>query len=104
MCRHHRSQRRGQNDLFAHNFGANSPPYSGETELGASLNVGYFAQAHEDLIESNNLIEEINREAPRMLPGEVRDYLAKYGFRRMMFSRRLARFPVANADVWHWRS
>ncbi len=56
------------------------PPYSGETELGASLNVGYFAQAHEDLIESNNLIEEINREAPRMLPGEVRDYLAKYGF------------------------
>ena len=56
------------------------PPYSGETELGASLNVGYFAQAHEDLIEENNLIEEINREAPRMLPGEVRDYLAKYGF------------------------
>lgn len=56
------------------------PPYSGETELGASLNVGYFAQAHEDLIESNNLIEEINREAPRMLPGEARDYLAKYGF------------------------
>lgn len=56
------------------------PPYSGETELGASLKVGYFAQAHEDLKEENNLIEEINREAPRMLPGEVRDYLAKYGF------------------------
>ena len=56
------------------------PAYSGETELGASLKVGYFAQAHEDLKEDNNLIEEINREAPRMLPGEVRDYLAKYGF------------------------
>mgnify|MGYP000967478966 FL=1 len=56
------------------------PPYSGETELGASLKVGYFAQAHEELKEENNLIEEINREAPRMLPGEVRDYLAKYGF------------------------
>lgn len=56
------------------------PPYSGETKLGASLKVGYFAQAHEDLKEENNLIEEINREAPRMLPGEVRDYLAKYGF------------------------
>ncbi len=56
------------------------PAYSGETELGASLKVGYFAQAHEDLKESNNLIEEINREAPRMLPGEARDYLAKYGF------------------------
>lgn len=56
------------------------PPFSGETELGASLKVGYFAQAHEDLKEENNLIEEINREAPRMLPGEARDYLAKYGF------------------------
>ena len=56
------------------------PAYSGETELGASLKVGYFAQAHEDLKETNNLIEEINREAPRMLPGEARDYLAKYGF------------------------
>lgn len=56
------------------------PAYSGTTELGASLKVGYFAQAHEDLKEENNLIEEINREAPRMLPGEARDYLAKYGF------------------------
>lgn len=56
------------------------PAYSGTTELGASLKVGYFAQAHEDLKEENNLIEEINRGAPRMLPGEARDYLAKYGF------------------------
>ena len=57
------------------------PPYAGTTELGANLHVGYFAQAHEELVLSNNLIEEINRVDARMLPAEARDYLAKYGFR-----------------------
>jgi ATP-binding cassette subfamily F protein 3 len=56
------------------------PPFSGRLELGASLKVGYFAQAHEDLSPANTLIEEINRVAPAMLPAEVRNYLAKYGF------------------------
>ncbi len=56
------------------------PPYSGSLELGASLKVGYFAQAHEDLLPHNTLIEEINRVAPAMLPAEVRNYLGRYGF------------------------
>lgn len=56
------------------------PPYSGETELGASLKIAYFAQAHEDLDPQKTLIEEINRVAPNMLPAEVRNYLAKYLF------------------------
>ena len=56
------------------------PPYAGRLELGASLKVGYFAQAHEDLSPANTLIEEINSVAPTMLPAEVRNYLAKYGF------------------------
>lgn len=56
------------------------PPFSGRLELGASLKVGYFAQAHEDLSPANTLIEEINSVAPAMLPAEVRNYLAKYGF------------------------
>jgi len=56
------------------------PPYSGETLLGASLKVGYFAQAHEDLDPTNNLIQEINTVAPNMLPAEARNYLARYGF------------------------
>ena len=56
------------------------PPYSGRTQLGASLKVGYFAQAHEDLDATNNLIQEINTVAPNMLPAEVRNYLARYGF------------------------
>jgi ATP-binding cassette subfamily F protein 3 len=56
------------------------PPFAGKLELGASLKVGYFAQAHEDLSPANMLIEEINSVAPAMLPAEVRNYLAKYGF------------------------
>ncbi len=56
------------------------PPYSGEVRLGASLQIGYFAQAHEGLRSENTLMEEINKVAPHMLPAEVRDYLAKFLF------------------------
>ncbi len=56
------------------------PPYAGRIELGASLKVGYFAQAHEGLNPELTLIEEINLVAPAMLPAEARNYLAKYGF------------------------
>ncbi|NMC16530.1 MAG: ABC-F family ATP-binding cassette domain-containing protein [Chloroflexi bacterium] len=56
------------------------PPYAGRIELGASLKVGYFAQAHEGLNPELSLIEEINLVAPAMLPAEARNYLAKYGF------------------------
>lgn len=56
------------------------PPYSGEVKLGASLQIGYFAQAHEDLRPERTLMEEIQAVAPKMLPAEVRDYLAKFLF------------------------
>ncbi len=56
------------------------PPFSGEVDLGSSLQIGYFSQAHEGLNPDLNLIEEINTVAPLMLPGEVRSYLAKYLF------------------------
>jgi len=56
------------------------PPLDGEAALGASLKIGYFAQAHEGLNPRNTLVEEINRSAPKMLPAEVRDYLAKFLF------------------------
>ena len=57
-----------------------NPPLEGELILGASLNIAYFAQAHEGLIPELTLIEEIEKEAPGMLPAEVRDYLARYMF------------------------
>ena len=56
------------------------PPLLGEVSLGASLNVGYFAQAHEDLDPERTLVEEIDSVAPHMLLAEIRDYLAKFLF------------------------
>jgi ATP-binding cassette subfamily F protein 3 len=56
------------------------PPLSGEVVLGASLNIGYFAQAHEDLHPERTLVEEIDSVAPNMLLGEIRDYLARFLF------------------------
>ena len=56
------------------------PPLRGEVQLGASLEVGYFAQAHEGLTPEHTLMEEIEAAAPQMRPGEIRDYLAKFLF------------------------
>ena len=56
-------------------------PLAGQVELGASLDIGYFAQAHEDLNPENNLIQEIDSIAPHMLVAEIRSYLARYLFK-----------------------
>ena len=56
------------------------PPLQGEVTLGASLKIGYFAQAHEDLDPERTLVEEIGAVKPDMLLGEVRQYLAQYLF------------------------
>jgi ATP-binding cassette subfamily F protein 3 len=55
-------------------------PIAGDAELGASVKVGYFAQAHEGLHPKWTLIREIQAIAPRMLEPEVRNYLAKFLF------------------------
>jgi len=55
-------------------------PLSGQVELGASLDIGYFAQAHEDLKPENTLVDEIDSVAPNMLIAEIRRYLARYLF------------------------
>ncbi len=56
------------------------PPLAGEIILGASLEVGYFAQAHEDLDPERTLMEEIEVVAPHLLPANIRDYLARFLF------------------------
>jgi ATP-binding cassette subfamily F protein 3 len=56
------------------------PPYAGDGSLGASLKVGYFAQAHEGLHPDWTLIQEIAAVAPNLLPAQIRDYLAKFLF------------------------
>ncbi len=56
------------------------PPLEGEVALGASLNIGYFAQAHEGLDPQRTLAQEIESVAPNMLLADTRDYLAKFLF------------------------
>ncbi|HBG74197.1 MAG: hypothetical protein A2X25_03865 [Chloroflexi bacterium GWB2_49_20] len=55
-------------------------PLDGEVLLGASLQIGYFAQAHEGLKPDNTLIQEIQSVTDNMLPNEVRNYLGRYLF------------------------
>ncbi|HTX91242.1 MAG TPA: ABC-F family ATP-binding cassette domain-containing protein [Anaerolineales bacterium] len=55
-------------------------PLEGQVTLGASLKIGYFAQAHEGLKPENTLVEEIDSIMPNWLPGQIREYLAKYLF------------------------
>jgi ATP-binding cassette subfamily F protein 3 len=55
-------------------------PLEGEVTLGASLKIGYFAQAHEGLNPENTLIQEIDSVMPNWLPGQIREYLGKYLF------------------------
>ena len=55
-------------------------PLAGEVILGASLQVGYFAQAHEGLDPEKTVLDEILEQAPGMLPYQGRDYLGKYLF------------------------
>ncbi len=56
------------------------PPLAGEVIMGASLDVAYFAQAHEDLRPERTLVEEIEAVAPSMLLAGIRDYLARFLF------------------------
>ncbi|MFC1878694.1 ribosomal protection-like ABC-F family protein [Chloroflexota bacterium] len=56
------------------------PPLEGQVILGASLQIGYFAQAHEDLQPGHTLIEEIESVAPNMLMADIRSYLARFLF------------------------
>jgi ATP-binding cassette subfamily F protein 3 len=55
-------------------------PLDGEVILGASLQIGYFAQAHEGLDPEKSVLDEILAQAPGMLPYQGRDYLGKYLF------------------------
>ncbi|MCC7117797.1 MAG: ABC-F family ATP-binding cassette domain-containing protein [Anaerolineales bacterium] len=55
-------------------------PLAGEVILGSSLQIGYFAQAHEGLDPNKTLLEEIDSIKPNWLPGQIRDYLGKYLF------------------------
>lgn len=54
-------------------------PMAGESEWGAQVKIGYFAQAHEDLHLSRTILDEI-LSVKEMLISEARNYLAAYLF------------------------
>jgi ATP-binding cassette subfamily F protein 3 len=55
-------------------------PLAGEVRMGASLQVGYFAQSHDDLDPENSVLDELlSRHA--MDPERARSHLAQYLFR-----------------------
>jgi ATP-binding cassette subfamily F protein 3 len=56
------------------------PALEGEATLGASLRIGYFAQAHEDLRPELTLVEEVQRARPNLLEKEARAYLGRFLF------------------------
>ncbi|MBK8023260.1 MAG: ABC-F family ATP-binding cassette domain-containing protein [Chloroflexi bacterium] len=55
------------------------PPLDGEVKIGASVNIAYFAQAHESLDPDSSLLDEILRARPMNL-SEARNYLASFLF------------------------
>ena len=54
-------------------------PLAGESRLGANVQIGYFAQAHELLNPKNTIVEEI-RAIKDMPIGEARNYLGRFLF------------------------
>jgi len=56
------------------------PPLSGEVKLGANLDVGYFAQAHQDLNEVNTVLEEILSVGNFQSENAARSYLGAFLF------------------------
>ena len=54
-------------------------PLAGEAKIGASVKIGYFAQAHELLNENNSILDEIQTVKPMGL-GEARGYLGQFLF------------------------
>jgi ATP-binding cassette subfamily F protein 3 len=54
-------------------------PLSGQVQLGASLKIGYFAQAHDTLDPNLTVMEELTRHK-ELDPGPARSYLAQYLF------------------------
>lgn len=55
-------------------------PLAGEIKLGASLTVGYFAQAHDSLNLENSVLDELLSHKHMDL-GDARNHLARYLFR-----------------------
>lgn len=56
------------------------PPYAGQACLGASLEVGYFAQTHQGLIPARSVLEELKVDVPELMDAQARQFLALFLF------------------------
>jgi ATP-binding cassette, subfamily F, member 3 len=56
-------------------------PLGGKISLGHNVKVGYFAQAHDNLIHDNQVIEELMRHKEGLAIPDARHHLAQYMFR-----------------------
>ncbi len=56
------------------------PPVSGEMKLGASLDVSYFAQAHDELDHEQTVLNELMEHSGMLIP-DARNYLGRFLFR-----------------------
>lgn len=65
---------------FLRTLMAQQVPLKGELKFGASLQIAYFAQAHEGLDPNATVLDELLRHK-HMLLGPARNYLAQYLFR-----------------------
>lgn len=54
-------------------------PLAGEIKIGAAVTIGYFAQAHESLIETNSILDEILNARPMPI-SQARNYLGQFLF------------------------
>ena len=57
------------------------PPLGGKCHLGHNVQVGYFAQAHDNLVAENQVIEELMRHKAGLVVSDARHVLAQYLFR-----------------------
>jgi ATP-binding cassette subfamily F protein 3 len=56
------------------------PPLAGRLRIGASVRIGYLAQAHADLPADMTVLDAILQKAPRMEIGEARRFLGRFLF------------------------
>ena len=55
-------------------------PLEGDVELGASIKVGYFAQAHDELNPENTVLDEMLEQSGMLIPA-ARNHLGRFLFR-----------------------
>ncbi len=91
----------------------------GDIRIGSKVEVGYFDQELSELDENNFVLDELWLVDPLALPGRLRSYLARYGFRGDdVFKRvavlstgspspsrsRRAATPIHWKPSWRWRN